>query len=126
MKNFVKFEKAYNALKDAKKAIHSVSSYCISEYGQQTFAAKRRENVQGIDVAIEVLKDWFKEHFPKTRTDAFHSDQFTFTGFFEMLKKHRELANENESALKSLLADMKGGDLRTMGLEKIPDISEFI
>jgi len=126
MKNFVKFERAYDALKQAKKAINSIPIHCVSEYGATTFAQKRRENINGIDIALEGLRDWFEAHFPKTRLDAFHSDSFTFAGFFEMLKRHPELAEENKKALASLLNDMKSGDFRTMGINEIPNISEFI
>jgi len=126
MKNFVKFERAYGALKSAKMAIESIPSYCISEYGIPTFSQQRRKNVNDINIAAEELRGWFKAHFPRTRLDAFHSEQFTFTGFFEMLKRHPELAKENKEELRGLLSDMRGGDLRTMGITEIPDISEFV
>lgn len=126
MKNFVAFEQVYAALLASKKAINSISSRAISEYGMSEFQKGRRECVSGIDIALEGLRRWFKNHFPKTRMDAFHSDQFTFEGFFEILKKYPELAKENESALRALLNNMKGGSFVSMRIERIPDISEFI
>lgn len=126
MKNFVNFETAYAALLSSKRAVNSISSRSISEYGMSDFQRGRRECVSGIDVALEVLRRWFKNHFPKTRLDAFHSDQFSFERFFELLKKYPELAQENEHALRSLLSDMRGGNYATMKIERIPDISEFI
>ncbi len=126
MKNFVNFEKAYGALLNSKRAVNSISIRSISEYGVSEFQKRRRECVSGIDIALEELRRWFKEHFPKTRLDAFHSDQFSFEGFFELLKKYPELARENENALRGLLSDMRGGNYATMRIEKIPDISEFI
>ncbi len=126
MKNFVNFERAYSALIDAKNAINGVSSRHLSEYGGNEVRARHRTCVNGIDVALTELRRWFKEHFPKTRVDAFHSDQFTFEGFFDMLKRYPELAKENESALRSLLSNMKGGNPVSMRIDKIPDISEFI
>lgn len=126
MKNFVAFERAYAALLNSKKAVNSISSRSISEYGMSEFQKGRRECVSGIDIALEELRRWFKEHFPKDRMDAFHSDQFTFESFFELLKKYPELAKENESALRTLLVNMRGGSFVSMRITRIPDISEFI
>ena len=126
MKNFKRFEQAYAALIKAHQALITIPYWCITIAGEDTFRAQRLEALKEIVEARNLLKQWFKEHFPKTRADAFHSDQFTFPAFFEMLKKYPELAEENKEALQCLLCNLKTGPLSPTGLDEIPDISEFV
>ena len=126
MKNFKRFEEAYAALIKAQHALHTIPYRCITEAGEEMFRAKRLESIKEIASARNRLKEWFKENFPRDRADAFHSDQFTFPEFFAMLKKYPELAEENKEALQCLLCNLKAGSLEPTGLDKIPDISEFV
>ena len=126
MKNFKRFEQAYAALIKAHKALNAIPYWCITEAGSETFRARRLEALKEITAARNLLKQWFKGHFPRTRKDAFHSDQFTFPEFFAMLKKYPELAEENKEALQCLLCSLKTGSLSPTGLDEIPDISEFV
>lgn len=126
MKNFVNFEKSYASLKDAKQSILTVPYWCITEAGGDTFRAARGANVRAINVSLELHKEWLKKNFPRNTADAYHSDQFTFPAFFEMLKKHPELAQENKEALESLLHSLRASDLTPARIKKVPDISEFV
>ena len=90
MKNFVRFEKAYKALKDAQRALVSIPSWSVNEIGENEFRAKRAETAKGINASIELLREWFKENFPRDTAAAYHSDQFTFPAFFAMLRAYPE------------------------------------
>ena len=110
----------------ARKELLSIDGRMANEFSEIDFIAKRRRALNGIEFAMDRLKDWLKKNFPRTRYEAFHSDSFTFKAFFAMLKKYPELAKENKESLQSLLTDMKGGHLATMQIDRIPDISEFV
>ncbi len=126
MKNFKKFEEAYGALFDSYQAMNQIPWWCITEAGGDTFRASRANAQKGIITAMNVLKGWFKKNFPRTTADAYHSEQFSFSEFFDMLRRYPMLAKENEEALKGLLQSLKASDLNTAGLKAVPEISEFI
>ena len=126
MKNFKQFEKAYEASIKAQAAISTVPYWCISEQGENTFRQARLETIKEIVAMRAILKEWLKKNFPSTAADAYHSDQFSFKHFFEMLKKYPELAEENKEALNSLLSNLKAVSRVPTGLTEIPNISEFV
>lgn len=126
MKNFRNFERAYEGLTRAEKELNTMSSRMATEYAELEFIKKRRQALNGIDVAKTELRSWLRKNFPTTRTDAFASDQFSFKEFFEMLKKYPELARDNYESLKALLANMRAGNLYTMQIDCVPELEEFI
>ena len=126
MKNFKKFEKAYVALLTSRANILKLSSRYVSPYYEDAFLEARRISLANISSAIDVLEDWFSADFPRHRLDACSIEQFSYREFFEFLKKYPELAKKNKDSLKSLLFDMRGGNLITMRIDRIPDISEII
>ena len=126
MKNFVRFLRAYEALIGARQAAYRFSVERVSPYFEDEFYAARQNVSTGIDTALDVLLEWFDEHFPKNTADAAHSDQFSYPMFFEMLKKHPELVESNEENLQSLLCSLKAKGLYGTGLESVPAMSEFV
>ena len=126
MKNFLKFQSAYEALKEARQAAFRFSAERVSPYFEDEFHANRRNISDNIDIAIDALLDWFDENFPRTTMDAAQSDCFSYPAFFAMLKKHPELVESNEDNLAMLLAGLKAKGLYGTGLSTFPSIDEFI
>ena len=126
MKNFRRFNRAYEALLEARRSIIGFSAQKVIEYYESHYMKARNACVAGIDKALDAMLEWFDEHFPASTMDAAHSDQFTYPEFFAMLKAHPELVETNEDGLKSLLASLKAKGLYGTGLNEFPSIEEFI
>ena len=126
MKNFAKFEKTYQALKNASVSLVTIPYWCINEVASGTFRIKQKETLKEIKIALNLLRDWLKENFPCDAADAYHSDQFSFPSFFAMLKKYPELAEDNKEKLQSLLNSLHASDLTPSRLKNVPDITEFV
>ena len=126
MKNFVKFERAYSALKDAHQDVFMFSVEKVSLAFEEDFRANRLRLANNLNLAKEALLDWFDENFPRDTADAARSDQFSYPAFFAMLRKHPELVESNEEALEGLLCSLKAKGLYGTGLEAFPKIDEFV
>jgi len=126
MKNFVKFLKAYEALKEARKDAFMFSEKYVCEYREDEFRANRRKVVINIDLGIDALLEWFDENFPRTTADAAQCECFYYPAFFDMLKKHSELVISNEEILQGLLCSLKAKGLYGTGLDSFPTLDEFI
>ena len=126
MKNFKRFEATYDAQVKQANVLRSFSTNKIKDYFVSDWFAARNAALGLIDTTLKNLREWLKENFPRTTADAYHSDQFSFPEFFEMLKKHPELAEDNKEALKALLSSLKASDLTPARITKVPDISEFV
>ncbi len=126
MKNFKNFEAAYASMQTTRNILLRFPTSKINEYFVNDWYAARNAAFSSIDTALKKLRAWLKKNFPHTVAVAYHSDQFSFPAFFEMLKKYPELAKDNEGALKDLLNSLKASDLTPAHLDKVPDISEFI
>ncbi len=126
MKNFANFERVYAALNGAERAINTISIRDITEYGEHSFFQARGQVRKEIATARDGLREWFKKNFPRTAADAYRAEQFTFKGFFAMLRKYPELAKDNEEALASLLSSLRSANPATTGLHEIPKLEEFV
>jgi len=124
--NFKDFQGVISSLENAKRLLGSIPYWCVTEAGNETFSVKRRDAVVEIDSAIGKL---FEKEFPENEEIAREIGDFSFPAFFEMLKRHPEVAKKNKEKLESLLENLRMMDsLRTSDKEptEIPKLEEFI
>ena len=124
MKNFCRFEKVYGELVAAVKELDSIKSNAYFPPSAEKKAADSAK--EGITAALALLREWFKDNFPRDTFDAYHSNQFSFPAFFAMLKKYPELAAENKDSLEKLLYSLRSSNLYSANLREVPSLDEFI
>ena len=73
----------------------------------------------------KVLREMFIEAMPHTFTDALNIEGFELKTYFELLKKHPELARANKEALFNLLVSLNTQDPARFDMEDFPCLSEF-
>jgi len=126
MKNFVNFERAYKAQKEARRSLVSFPVSRIIPYYENDFYKSRNQALSNIDVVLEVLRGWFNGNFPADTKDAVRCEQFSYPVFFAMLKRNPELLEGNAEKLQELLCSLRARGLYGTGLESVPKIDEFI
>lgn len=126
MTDFKRFEESYSALQNARSTLDAIDERCIADSRIVSFYNQRQSIRSDIDVGISNLTSWFEENFPKNLVEAYHVKGFSFKEFFDILRKHPELAQTNEEKLRQLLRNLWGADLPSEISKEIPSITELI
>lgn len=96
-----------------------------SEEAYRKFFVERVRALVKFVKTNQILREMFVEAMPHTFTDALNIEGFELKTYFELLKKHPELARANKEALFNLLVSLNTQDPERFGMKEFPCLSEF-